>query len=237
MEPLILLHAFPLDSRMWDRVRAPLATRTEVVALDLPGFGGTPLPDAEPSLEVVAAEVVRLLDDLGADRVALAGASLGGYVLMAMLRLAPERVGRALFTGTKATADTDQARAGREEMALRAEREGTGWLADAMLPNLLTAEDPELRRVVDAQPAATVAWYARAMASRPDSRETLRALDLDALVVHGANDPIMPREAAADIGHLTSSPVHFVDGAAHLPAFERPEAFLELVVPWLTDRR
>ncbi|WP_424190229.1 alpha/beta fold hydrolase [Actinokineospora sp. G85] len=222
---------------MWDRVRTPLATRTEVFALDLPGFGGTPLPDAEPSLDAVAAEVVRLLDDRGVDRATLAGASLGGYVLMALLRLAPERVGGTLFTGTKATADTDEARAGREEMALRTEREGTGWLADTMLPTLLTTQDPELRQVIDSQPPATIAWYARAMAARPDSRETLRALDLDALVIHGAHDPIMPATVAEDIAHLTNAPLHLIDGAAHLPAFETPRAFLDLVLPWLERRR
>ncbi|WP_156753318.1 alpha/beta fold hydrolase [Actinokineospora pegani] len=235
METIILLHPFPLDSRFWDRVREPLSTHAELLAPDLPGWGGSPLPTTEPSLDTVAAEVVRLLDDRGLDRVTVVAAALGGYVLMAMLRLAPERVSRAVFTGTQAVADSEQARATRAEVVRRASAEqGLSWLADFMIPNLLTAEDPELRQIIEDQSPETVAWYAKAMAARPDARETLRALDLDALVVHGGQDPIMAAAVAEDIGHLTNAPVHFVDGAAHLPAFERPEAFLDLVVPWLT---
>ncbi|WP_424188900.1 alpha/beta fold hydrolase [Actinokineospora sp. G85] len=234
METIILLHPFPLDSRFWDRVREPLSTHADLLVPDLPGWGGSPLPTTDPSLDAVATEVVRLLDDRGLDRVTVVAAALGGYVLMALLRLAPERVARAVFTGTQAVADSDQALATRAEIAHRASTEqGLSWLADVMIPALLTREDPDLRRIIEDQSPETVAWYAKAMAARPDARETLRALDLDALVIHGAHDPIMPATVAKDIAHLTNAPLHLIDGAAHLPAFETPQAFLDLVLPWL----
>ncbi|WP_143218912.1 alpha/beta fold hydrolase [Actinokineospora bangkokensis] len=236
MDPILLLHPFPLDARVWDPLRARLSAEAQLVDPHLPGWGGTALPDADPSLDAVAEHVLRVLDGRGLDRVTAVGAALGGFVLMALLRRAPERVAAAVFTGTQAIADPDRALATRAMVIRRATEEGTGWLADFMLPQLLTAEDPALRRVIDEQSPRTVAWYAAAMAARPDSRPLLRALDLDALVVHGAEDPIMGAPVAEELAELTGAPLHFVEGAAHLPAYEQPDRFLDVVLPWLRAR-
>ncbi|MCG8919612.1 alpha/beta fold hydrolase [Actinokineospora sp. PR83] len=234
--PFLLLHAFPLDSRMWDPVRAELSEHVRLITPDLPGFGRSPVPQAPPSLEATAADLVGLLDDLGVERAVVGGSSLGGYVLMAMLRAAPERVSGAVFIGTKATADTPDAAANRETLARRAEADGVvPWLAESMLPNLLHDQTaaPALRATIDGQSPAGVAWTARAMAVRPDSRETLRALDLDALVVHGAHDALMPPGAGQDIADLTGARLHVVPTAGHLPGYETPRDFLDAVIPWL----
>src|SRR5262245_23498594 len=60
--PLVLLHAFPLDARMWDPVRAPLAERLRVITPDQRGLGRSPLPetDREPSLDDAAQDVLAL---------------------------------------------------------------------------------------------------------------------------------------------------------------------------------
>src|SRR5699024_6024641 len=57
--PLVLLHAFPLDARMWDPLRGRLAARTRVITPDLRGFGRTELPvsDRSPDLADAAADV------------------------------------------------------------------------------------------------------------------------------------------------------------------------------------
>ncbi|HUE39727.1 MAG TPA: alpha/beta fold hydrolase, partial [Candidatus Binatia bacterium] len=60
---LVLLHAFPLDRRMWDETAAALADRHRVIALDFRGFGDSEL--APYSLETLAGDVARLLDALG----------------------------------------------------------------------------------------------------------------------------------------------------------------------------
>src|SRR5699024_8955795 len=84
--PLVLLHAFPLDARMWDPVRERLAARIRVITPDLRGFGRTELPvsDRSPDLADAAADVLAMLDSLGLQRVVLGGCSMGGYVAMAV---------------------------------------------------------------------------------------------------------------------------------------------------------
>ncbi|MGQ0841265.1 alpha/beta fold hydrolase [Actinokineospora sp.] len=238
--PLILLHGFPLDSRMWDGARTGLVDHVRLITPDQRGFGRTPLGDDAPSLETVARDVVGLLDELGLERVLLGGCSMGGYVAMALLRAAPERVSGLLLIDTKAVADTDEARANRHAVAERAERDGVApWLADAMLPVLVT--DPArggaaVRELMEAQDGASVAWASRAMAARLDSRETLRALELDALVVHGELDGLMPVALAEELAELTAGELRVLPGTGHLPPMETPDAFLAAVTPWLAAR-
>ena len=67
----------------------------------------------------------------------VAGVSLGGYVALALARLVPERLAGLVLADTKAPADGDEARAGRARMLEVLSNEGTGGVADAMLPKLL----------------------------------------------------------------------------------------------------
>ncbi len=91
--PLLLIHGLGGDRGVWAPVLGPLAAAHDVIAVDVPGFGRSPaLPDEPPPSPVVLAEALAgLLDDLGLDRVHIAGNSLGGWVGLELARL-----GRAL---------------------------------------------------------------------------------------------------------------------------------------------
>lgn len=255
--PLVLLHAYPLDARMWNPVRESLSARTRVITPDQRGMGRSPFPGAaaadtasgpegsperEPSLDDAARDVVALLDRLGLDRVVLGGCSMGGYLTMAVLRAAPERVGGLVLIDTKAEADTDEARANRLSVADRAESEGiSGWLADAMLPNLLSEPTRErrpevealVRELIESQQPSGVAWAQRAMAARPDSTETLRAADIPALVIVGERDGLTPPEAARDMADVLSvTRFETIPEAGHLAPLEAPDAVAAAITDW-----
>lgn len=254
--PLVLLHAFPLDARMWNSARARLEDRTRLITPDQRGLGESPLdgssarPLAEaanvtdaPSVDLVAADVLELMDRLELPRAVVGGCSMGGYVAMAMLRAAPERVAGLLLVDTKAAADGPDQQANRRSVADRAESSGTsGWLASDMLPNLLGSttrqQRPEVveqvRGLVEAQPAEGVAWAQRAMAARPDSTQLLRDFRGPALVVVGAEDGITPpREAEGMVELLPRGELVTLPGAGHLSALEDPDAFTAAIGPWL----
>ncbi|MBA0125178.1 alpha/beta fold hydrolase [Haloechinothrix sp. YIM 98757] len=244
-DPLVLLHAFPLDSRMWDGLAERVSRRARLVTPDQRGLGTATLPDTEapPSLDDAADDVLAQLDRLGIDRAVVGGCSMGGYLTMAVLRKAPERVSGLVFIDTKASADTDEARANRLTTAERAMREGhQGWLAENMMSVLVGptthAERPEVlarvRELVDAQPSAGIAWALRAMADRPDSTETLRAADVPALVIMGAEDQLTPMaEATAMVDALPNATLATVQGAGHLSPLEDPESVAKTVLDWL----
>ncbi|MEV6911751.1 alpha/beta hydrolase [Amycolatopsis sp. NPDC051071] len=238
--PLVLLHAFPVDARLWDAVRAPLAERLRVITPDQRGLGRSPLPESgrEPSLDDAARDVVALLDRLELDKVVLGGCSMGGYLTMAVLRLAPERVGGVVLIDTKATADTPEAAQARHDVAARVEEEGAGWLADAVIPGLLAEKArPEvverLRELITSQPPSGIAWAARAMAARPDSVETLRSVDVPALVVVGEEDGLTPLEAAnLLVETLPGATLVVLPEAGHLTPLEDPAGIVEAILGW-----
>lgn len=248
--PLVLLHAFPVDSRMWNGARARLEQHARVITPDQRGMGKSPLVDAgtpetsaDPGMETVAADVLALLDDLGLDRVVLGGCSMGGYAAMAVLRAAPERVDGLLLVDTKAAADAEQARANRLSVAERAESGGVGgWLSGDMLPNLLGTTTRETRSavveraraIIDSQSGAGAGWAQRAMAARPDNTELLRSYTGPVLVVSGTEDAITPPdEAAALAEQLPEGEFHSVPGAGHLSPLEDPDGFADVIIPWL----
>ncbi|RSN44788.1 alpha/beta hydrolase [Amycolatopsis sp. WAC 04197] len=238
--PLVLLHAFPVDARMWDAVRAPLSERLRLITPDQRGLGRSPLPetDREPDLEDAARDVVALLDRLELDKVVLGGCSMGGYLTMAVLRLAPERVGGLVFIDTKATADTPEAAQARHDVAARVEAEGAGWMPDAVTPGLLAEKArPEvverLRELITTQPPSGIAWAARAMAARPDSLETLRSADVPALVVVGEEDGLTPLEAANTLVEtLPDATLVVLPEAGHLTPLEDPAGVVEAILGW-----
>ena len=231
---------------MWDRARAQLDDGARVITPHQRGLGSSPLQGdgSAPSLDAAASDVLGLLDELGLDRAVLGGCSMGGYVAMAVLRRAPGRVAGLLLTDTKAEADAERARDDRLAAAERVEQEGTEWLVEGTVPNVLGATTREHRpqvvseigELVRSQPAEGVAWAQRAMAARPDSSEVLREFTGPALVVVGEEDSLTPPEAARNVAALLpNSAQRVVPRAGHLVPVEDPEAFAATVRPWLEE--
>ncbi|WP_027946150.1 alpha/beta fold hydrolase [Amycolatopsis taiwanensis] len=243
--PLVLLHAYPFDARMWNPLRESLTARIRLITPDQRGLGRTPLPDTvrEPGLADAARDLLALLDKLQLDRVVLGGCSLGGYVAMALLRIAPERVGGLVLIDTRASADSPEAARNRLVTAERAESEGIGgWLADSMLPNLLSDKAPadvtrSVRDLIESQSPSGVAWALRAMAARPDSFDVLTGLDVPTLVVVGEEDSLTPPEAARAMADaLPDSELVVIAGAARLTPLEAPGAVSDAIVSWWERR-
>src|SRR2546430_6322286 len=89
-EPLVLIHGIGSRWQMWEPVLGAVEAEREVIALDLPGFAGSPPPPpgTPPGVDSLTRLVSEFLDELGLDRPHVAGNSLGGW-------LSPERPKRA----------------------------------------------------------------------------------------------------------------------------------------------
>jgi pimeloyl-ACP methyl ester carboxylesterase len=223
---------------MWLAQREGLAPVCRVVTPDLRGFGGSRLGEDDPSLDLMADDVARLLDDEGVDRAVIGGQSMGGYVTMAFCRRHPDRLLGVVLADTKAAADTEPAKANRERIARTVIDDGTAVLVDEVLPALVGTTTKQrramvagrVRGLVQSAPPAAVAWAQRAMAGRPDSFDTLRALKVPALVVVGEEDELSPKadaEAMADA--IPGATLTVIEKAGHVSAIEQPEAFNQAV--------
>lgn len=100
MTPLVLLHGALFSAASLAPLAAALAPSRDVIALDLPGHGGTPVPDTM-SVESLGDAVLAALDARGVTAAHLVGYSLGGYVALDLARRAPDRVRSVLAHATK----------------------------------------------------------------------------------------------------------------------------------------
>lgn len=239
--PLVLLHGFPLDSRMWHDVVDLLPGEPAVIALDLPGMGESPTgadvaaalgaPD-EPSIDLSADAVAATLHALGIERAAVAGLSMGGYVVMSLLDRHPGLVAAAALLDTKAGADPQTARDNRLRIADEVESEGSVEAVLSMRRSLLGATNQEQRPDLVArldgwirdQGPAGVAWSQRAMAPRPDRLAAIAAFGGPVVVVVGDEDELAPvAEAQRMVEAAADAELVVVPRAGHMTTIEAPE--------------
>lgn len=238
--PVLLLHAFPLNASMYsaqlDALPGTAGDEARVLAPDQRGFGGTELGADEPSLDLVADDLALLLDAAGIERAVVAGVSMGGYVALALARRHPDRLAGLLLANTRATADTDAARANRERVAAAVTaRDSVQLLLEEQVAagQLAPGSQHLVERVqsmVAAAPPAAVAWAQRAMAARPDARETLAGLRVPTTVLAGAQDALVALEEAELMARLRpDAELTVLPEVGHLSPLEAPDAFTAAV--------
>lgn len=228
--PLVLLPPFPLDARAWGRVVDRVDGR--VFAVDPPGFGGASAT-GEPSLDAYAAALLEVLDAAGVDRFVVAGNSMGGYGAMALAESHPERLAGIALLGTKASADTEEARTNRLTAAAKADdgvpmAELTAPMQQALVSESTWASDAgaveALRGWLAEAPPNGFAWAQRAMAARPDRLSALAALSIPAVVLHGSEDAFMGPETQEPMARALGIDVTTIQGAGHLLPLEAADA-------------
>src|SRR5215207_7472476 len=139
---LVFVHAFPLDSTMWEAQVAYFADRFRVITPDVSGFGNS-VPARPWTMAEMGDELAGLLDHLAVKRCTLAGLSMGGYIALPFTLNYPERVERLILAHTRARADLENERAARTAMIEELRIDGIAALPGKMLPRLLGPEATE----------------------------------------------------------------------------------------------
>lgn len=230
---VVLIHAFPLDATLWRPQvdRAPTGWR--FVTPDLPGFGASSSAPAR-RIDDMARAVVNRMDEQGIERAVIGGLSMGGYVTLALYRLAPERFSAMILADTRATADSDQQREGRRRMIATVDEHGPSAVADEMLPKLLgetshrtrPALAAQVRRMIEGNSREVIAGAVEAMMGRPDSRPMLGRITVPTLVLCGDEDTLTPpADSEALHAEIRESRLAIIRGAGHLSSVEDPDQF------------
>ena len=245
-DPLLMLHAFPLNGRMFEPQMRAVSGSRRFIAPDLPGFGRSPRTPAQPDVGYYAGCVRALLDRLEIPRVVLGGVSMGGYVAFECVRAFPERISGLVLANTRPDADTEEARETRKEMALRVTQEGIGVLVDLQMGRLLSDKSRTENRVLvekveeiilENTPDGAVAALG-AMRERPDSTETLGQISVPTLVVGGSDDAISSPEVMGEMAaKIPDARQVTLPGVGHLSNLEDPDGFNEALAEFLEGAR
>jgi 3-oxoadipate enol-lactonase len=237
-QPVVLLHGFPLDSRMWQPQIGTLSKSCRVIAPNLRGFGGSGLKPGDEtrgvSMADYATDVAKLLDAISVtEPIILCGFSMGGYIMWQFLRQFPDRVKAFVPCDTRAIADTPEAKAGRLKSADEVMKSGVESVVTAMLPKLIaesTRENQpqvveELTAIMRSCPPEAVSAALRGMAERPDVTAELGSFAQPALVIVGANDAISSSQEMRGIADkLPNAKFVEIASSGHMTTLENPAA-------------
>ena len=244
-ETIVLLHGFPLNKSMWTFQIDHLAQSHRVIAPDLRGHGESAVSEGIVTMRQMADDVSRLLDALNIDcRVRLCGLSMGGYVAWEFWRNHSNRLAKLILCDTRAVSDTDEIARGRRMMASQVVDTGVDFVADSMLPKLVSPksceDQPELvatlRRMILATDPQGIAAAQRGMAERIDMTPMLHDVTTPALLLCGTDDIISPPAEMSKISQSMPNALFVeIQGAGHLAPMEQPLATNEAIQRFLAS--
>ena len=233
----VLLHPFPLTRTTWAGIADALAARRRVIAVDARGFGESP---AQGSFAIadLADDVAALLAERGIDKATLLGMSMGGYAALAFAQRHPARLEALILADTRAAADSDAGRAGRDTAIAQIRGEGPVAYLAASLPRLLSPQATPalvtfLRARAETRAASLIAGL-EALRGRPDRSQELGAIRCPTLVLCGDAEQVIPSaEMKAMADAIPGARFTALAGAGHLSHLEAPGPFERAVSSFL----
>jgi 2-hydroxy-6-oxonona-2,4-dienedioate hydrolase len=250
--PLLVLHGIEASAENHIRNLGALGSVRRVIAPDLLGHGLTEKPDCPYEIEDYVGHVLALLDSLEIDRADVVGQSLGGWIACRLALEASDRVECLVLNTMAGLPIPDEAgRQAFEDLVARSGeamrsldpsviRRRLEWIvAD---PGCITDEVVELRRRIWSQPgwqriAKRVIGLLTPARYEPQQigPDELAAIEAPALLVWTAANPVHGLDAATQaVAELPRGELVVIDGAAHWPQFERPDAFDSAVTTFLS---
>jgi pimeloyl-ACP methyl ester carboxylesterase len=223
---LVLLHGLGLDHTIWMSIARNCSSYAKVIMPDLRGHGLSGAPEGIYTMDMMAADIKRLMDRIRIEKIVLAGHSMGGYVALAFAQEYPDLLNGLILVTTNADEDPPDKRQARILLATEIEKQGSGVMADS-LANRLT-DDPilisKMHFLINRTTPKGLIGASLGMAERKDMHEVLRSLTCPSLIIAGENDRITSLSTAEKLvetcqkGKLVIMP-----NAGHLPMMEEPE--------------
>jgi pimeloyl-ACP methyl ester carboxylesterase len=241
-EPLLLVHGFGLDHRVWAPQWPALTATFDVISVDLRGFGRSSLPGAAPYAH--HEDLRALLDALGVERAHLIGHSLGGGIAASLAVAHPQSVGRLVLSAPLLRGHALSAllallkRVWQIAASDGLDAARAAWLgADLFAPTLATPGGAALLPPIMADYSGWH-WQHRDPETglEPPLAERLPELLAPTLVLVGMRDlPDFVHMGEALAAQAPNARLELLPDLGHTPSLERPEVFNALAFDFLKD--
>lgn len=226
--PLVLIHGFCESARIWDEFVPLLGAGLKVYAIDLPGFGNSPLPVGEFKIEDVAEEIYQWMSAHALKKPVVIGHSLGGYVALALANAHRDAIsGLGLFHST-ATADSEEKRQNRDKVIAFVTQNGVKPFIETYVPGLFYDKKgrgiEKTYRIAYQTDKGALIGYSRAMRDRKAHLDLLKEFVSPVLLLGGQFDTVIPLDQLEMQSKLLKKGTFSVLAhTAHMGLFEAPQ--------------
>jgi pimeloyl-ACP methyl ester carboxylesterase len=244
-EPVVLIHGFAEDSRIWDGMISGLEKEYKLIVPDLAGSGRSTGNTNGITMESMAVHVHMILEKENIETCYMIGHSMGGYITLAFAEKYPDKLkGLGLFHST-VFADSDEKKSGRKKNIDFIEKHGSAKFLEQATPNLFSEHSkekhPELLKEMitqyrDFSPASLIA-YTDAMKNRPDRSEVLKKFRKPVLLIVGEFDTAIPIEQSMKMCRIADFAYIYIGAqSGHLGMLEEPEFCLKAMQDFLSGK-
>ncbi|BDD04153.1 alpha/beta fold hydrolase [Aureibacter tunicatorum] len=242
-KPILFLHGFCESLEVWKYLEPYISTKEQFIAIDLPGFGKSPLPkfhsDHEFSLVDVADIIADFIKNELEEPPLVIGHSLGGYITLALAEQHPQLIsGFALYQSTS-LADSEEKKEIRDKAVKFVQERGMEMLMPTFIPSLFAQENKErlktdiLEIIKTAQETSkeTYIAYSIAMKNRNDYSNVLRNFSNTKAIIAGEHDPIIPIATSDHLASISTNIIyHKLKNTGHMGMIESPEASSKIIL-------
>lgn len=241
--PVILIHGFCETSAIWKPLINKLAFSHQVIAIDLPGFGHSPLPNTPFSIADIAEEVYLWMKEKNLSGSTIIGHSLGGYVSLALAEKYPESINGFGLLHSTAFADDEEKKHSRNKTIEFVRKRGVKVFADSFVSQLFYIKNRE--RLADAITKVTIdagntneetlVSYMEAMRDRPDRTNVLKSFDKPILFIAGDQDTSVPFEKSqAQFEFMQQPHLTVLKEVGHMGMYEATSESFEAISKFLS---
>jgi pimeloyl-ACP methyl ester carboxylesterase len=245
--PVLLLHGFGEDGRIWRHQEEKLKENNLVIIPDIPGSGQSELIEEIESLEDYA-EIIKAIADKEIlnhhKNFTLIGHSMGGYITLAFAKKYPHLLNSFGLFHSSAFADTISKIETRKKSIDFIQSHGSAGFLKTSIPNLFYEENQQLHpefienllSIASTISKDELIQYTKAMMERPDNRDVLRSFSKPILFIIGMHDTAVPLELSLQQCHLPiNSTVHFLQNSGHMGMWEEQELSTKYLLQFLVE--
>jgi 3-oxoadipate enol-lactonase len=242
--PVVLLsHSLSSNLLMWNPQMDALSPYFQVLRYDTRGHGGTDAPSGPYTLELLAEDIIGLLDALDMDRVHFVGLSMGGMIGQCLALNHPHRLKSLVLCDTASIVPAEAQPVWQERLD-KVRRKGMEALCEETMERWFTPaflrQNPPMVRLIREQilatPAAGYIGCAEAI-RRLDYLDRISAIKIPTLILVGEDDPGTPVSASEAMHErIAGSKLAVLPSARHLSNVEQAEAFNAALLNFLKDR-
>ncbi|HEY4936227.1 MAG TPA: alpha/beta hydrolase [Puia sp.] len=227
--PVMLVHGFMEDRRIWDPLLSGIEEKYNWILPDLPGSGRSAYNSSLPELKDFAEALLAIAEFENIRELVLIGHSMGGYITLAFAEKYPEKISALGLFHSSSYPDTAEKKDSRDKNIRFIQKNGAGLFVEQAIPGLFSDSfkinhPDEIRKLIGRYAnfeRDSLVLYLNAMKHRPVTTEVLKSITKPVLFIMGEEDKAVPLKDALEQCHLPQiAYIHILTHTAHMGMIE-----------------